>query len=126
MLLDITLLVDAMRGDAGARLFLEAQEEGGAVLRVPAPVLARVAEGMARSRSPPRDAERIREALLRLPEAPFTARHAMRAGDILGRLAPTLDPFDAMTAAVALVDDEPLATRNVRDFERIGVRVRAY
>jgi predicted nucleic acid-binding protein len=130
MLLDSTFLVDLMRGDPGARALLEAIEAGSEAARIPSPALAKLWEGAARSRHPPREAERLRDLLLAMPQAPFAGEHAVACGRILAaaeRAGAALDPFDAMVAAVASVDDETLVTRNARDFERIeGVRIRTY
>lgn len=130
MILDATFLVDLARGDPGARAFLEEAERGSEAVRVAAPALAKLGEALERSRHPPRQRERLVATLLAAPEAPFTARHAVAAGRILAeatRVEWPLDPFDAMTAAIAVVDEEALVTRNARDFERVAdLRVRSY
>lgn len=130
MIADVTLLVDLSRGDPGARAFVEAAERGSEALRVPAPVVARFWEAVERARHAPRDVERLRAVLAAAPSVPFTAEQAERAGRVLGRAARDglpMDPFDAMTAAVALALDEPLVTRNVRELERVeGLRLRSY
>lgn len=130
MILDTTFLLDLARGDPGARALLEQVEGGSEPLRIPSPALAKLWEGAQRSRHPPREAERVRDLLLALPQAPFAGEHAVACGRILAqaeRAGVALDPFDAMVAAIAAVEDEALVTRNARDFERVeGVRIRAY
>lgn len=130
VLLDTTFLVDLIRGDPGARAFLEAAEGGSEALRVPAPALARFWEALERSRAPPRDVLRVRAVLERAASAPFTAAHAVEAGRVLARSAregAPLDPFDAMVAAMALVDGEALVSRNAGELGRVeGLRLRAY
>ena len=130
MILDAAFLVDLARGDPGARAFLEEAERGSEAVRVASPALAKVGEALERSRHPPRQRDRFVATLLAAPEAAFTSKHALAAGRILAEAARAewpLDPFDAMTAAIAVVDDETLVTRNARDFERIpDLRVRSY
>lgn len=130
MLLDTTFLLDLARGDPGARALLEQAERGSEALRIPAPALAKLWEGAQRSRHPPREGERVRDLLLAMPQAPFAGEHAIACGRILAaadRAGVALDPFDAMVAAIASVEDETLVTRNAADFGRIeGVRTRAY
>lgn len=129
MILDTTFLVDLARGDAGARTLLATLEGGSEALRVPAPAVAKLLEAAQRSRHPPRDLERLRDLLLAVPQAPFEGPHAVACARILAdasRAGAPLDPFDAMVAAVAQVEDETLVTRN-RELERVdGVRVRGY
>lgn len=130
MIADTTFLVDLARGDPGARAALAAIEGGSEALRVPAPALAKLWEAVARSRRPPRSEADLREFLASVPAAPFEAAHAFVAGRILGDAAAAgvpLDPFDAMVAAIALVEEEPLLTRNAREFEAVReLRVRTY
>lgn len=130
MILDATFLIDLARGDPGARAFLEEAERGSEALRVAPSALAKLAEGVERARVRPREMVRIRELLVAGIEASFTGEHAWRAGELLARAerdGVPLDPFDAMTAAIALKEDEALVTRNARDYERIPeLRLRTY
>lgn len=130
MILDATFLIDLARGDPGARAFLEEAEKGSEALRVAPPALAKLAEGIERARSRPRELARIRDLLVAGIEATFTGEHAWRAGELLAQAARegvALDAFDAMTAAIALEEDETLVTRNARDYERIAeLRLRTY
>jgi tRNA(fMet)-specific endonuclease VapC len=130
VILDAGFLVDLLRGDPGARAALEELERGSEALRVPAGALARVAEAMARSRHPPREAERLRALLSEAPSVAFDAEQALRVGRLLAdaeRAGEPLDVFEAMVAAAALERDETLLTRNVREFGRVPeLRLRAY
>lgn len=130
MIVDVTFVVDLVRGDAGARALLEEMEAGSEALRVPAPTVARVWEAVERSRHPPRDPERVRRALAEAAPVAFTEEMAERAGRLLGareRDGDAMDPFDAMVAATALVLDQALVTRNVRAFDAVErLRLRTY
>jgi len=122
---DTTFLVDLARGDPGARAAAEAMEQASEAVRVPSPAALKLWEGVERARRPIREAAALRDLLLALPAAPFETRHALAAARLLADGA--LDPFDAMVAAIALVEGETLLTRNARDFDRIpDLRLRAY
>lgn len=126
MIADAGFLVDVVRGDPGARAFLEQAERASEPLRVPAPVVAKLWEALLRSRHAPRDTDRVREVLLGAPTLAFTSAHAVRAGRILARDA-ELDVLDALVAAMAVEEDEALVTRNQRDFAGVdGLRLRTY
>lgn len=130
MMLDTTFLVDLVRGDPGARTFLEEAERGSEAIRIPAPALARFWEALERSRAPPRDTDRIRDVLSNVGQAELGAAAAMRAGKLLGEAAREnrpMDVYDALTAAVSLEADEPLVTRASREFEHVrDLKLRAY
>lgn len=130
MIADTSFLVDLARGDPGARAALASIEEGSEALRIPAPALAKLWEAVERSRRPPREVLALQSLLLGVPSAPFEARHAIAAGRLLGAAAARgdpLDPLDAMVAAIALVEDEALLTRSLRDFGNVAdLRTRPY
>ncbi|HVL48675.1 MAG TPA: PIN domain-containing protein [Candidatus Thermoplasmatota archaeon] len=129
MILDASFLVDLLRGDPGARAALAELEKGSEAVRIPAPALAKLAEAMARSRNPPREAARLEALLLAAGGVALTGAHALRAGRLVGEAARdglAMDPLDAMTAAIALEEGETLVTR-AREYERVeGLRVRGY
>lgn len=130
MIVDTTFLIDLARGDPGARAAAESAETASEALLLPAPALAKFWEAIERSRRPVREKTVIEDLLLAQPSIAFGADHAIAAARILAAAAMAgrpLDPFDAMVAAVATVEGEPLLTRNARDFERIpDLRVRTY
>jgi predicted nucleic acid-binding protein len=65
-----------------------------------------------------------------LEELPFNAAAARLAGESLRRLPPGTSERlvrDAMIAATAVEQNEPVCTRNVRDFSRFeGVQIETY
>ena len=130
MMAGTTFLLDLARGDPGARAALEELERGSEALRVPAPALAKLWEGVERARTRPREAAALRDLLLGVAGAPFEGAHAVLAARILAQAARAgapLDPFDAMTAAMAVAEDETLLTRNARELAGIAdLRVRTY
>lgn len=130
MIVDTTFLIDLARGDPGALAAAERASTSSEALLLPAPALARFWEAVERSRRPVREKTVVEELLLAQPSVAFGGEHAVAAARILASAAAAgapLDPFDAMVAAVATVEGEPLLTRNARDFERIpDLRVRTY
>lgn len=117
-LLSTGFLVDLMRRDAPALELLRRLERGSAALRVPAVVYADLWEAAARSRSPPRDLDRV-EALLRgYASVALEPRHAMRAGRLAARH--DLSLRQALPAAVAIEEREELVARDVRAYAEIG------
>lgn len=130
MMVDTTFLLDLARGDPGARAALDEMERASEALRVPAPALAKLWEGIERARTRPRETAALRDLLLAVPGAPFEAKHAVLAARLLAdaaRAGAPLDAFDAMVAAMAVSEDETLLTRNARELAGVAeLRVRTY
>ena len=130
MILDTTLLVDLLRGNADARDQVAALEHAGELLWVPTPVLFELWEGIERADRPERERKRVEEILHAYTLIDFDARHAARAGQLSGALirrGEMIDPIDAQIAGAALVEGRPVLTRNVRHFERVpGLHVKDY
>ena len=100
-------------------------------LIVPAPVVSELVFGAYKQRDPIQ-----RERLIAVTQAllercrgkivPFDEADAELHGRLLGdgvRLGRTLPAGDAMIAAMALLRDLPVVTRNARHFRPVGVRV---
>lgn len=130
MIVDTTFLIDLARGDPGARAAAEQAATSSEALMLPTPALARFWEAVERSRRPIREKSLVEDLLLAQPSIAFEGEHAIVAARFLAAASASgvpLDPFDAMVAAIAHVEDAPLLTRNARDFERIpDLRVRTY
>lgn len=130
MIVDTTFVIDLLRGDRSARDLLASLEKGSAALRVPTPVLAELTEAWALSRAPAHDFDRALEILRAQPVVAPAAAHAQRAGRVLAdasRRGEPMEVFDAQIAAVALVEDEALVTRDVRAFAGVeGLRLVTY
>lgn len=71
------------------------------------------------------EARQVENAIAGHPIIEMDEMVARKAGQIAGRTG--LDPGDAAIAATALLLDEPVLTRNVKDFERIdGISIETY
>lgn len=86
--------------------------------------------GSERFFDPPQERARIQGLLARYAALPLTAEGADRAGKIHGALAKAGEPIgavDALIAAVALENDLPLLTRNLREFAKVqGLKLETY
>lgn len=117
-LLSTTFLIDLMRRDAPALDLLRRLERGSSAVRVPVVAFADLWEAAGRSRSPPRDLDRV-EALLRgYPAVAIEARHAMRAGRLAA--AHDLPLRDALLVAMAVEEREELVTRDAARFAGVA------
>lgn len=126
MILDTSFLVDLLRSDKAARARAGALEREGAILRVPAPAVYELWEGVERSRNPPREMMAVADLLQDYTQLSLEPRHAMRAGTISGSLARrgiVLDDIDTLIAGMAVEERMPVLTRNVKDFERVPALV---
>lgn len=126
-ILDTDVLLDAMRGREDAIRFIDTLLLGTQPVAVSAVTVVQLHEGIARSRTRDREAERVRSALLGVVAYAFTHDIAARAGAIQGELFRRGRPvpyLDLIIAATALHHGEPVATRNRRDFGRVpGLRL---
>jgi predicted nucleic acid-binding protein len=131
VILDTTFLVHLLRGRPDAfEKGVELAEEG-VVQRVPAPVVAGLSYGVERWGDA--DERRAYENAIRMyPVVDLTRELADRAG-VLGARADAaasegggIDKVDPMVAAAADFLGEPVLTKNVADFEALGVEVETY
>lgn len=121
ILLDTTVLIDLLRGRAGARARLTAMREAGDVPYICAINVEEIARGL-------RPAERgAADALLGgLRHVPLTEAEGWRAGDwrrAQAEMGTTLSPADCLVAAAAHSIGGRLATGNPRDFPMSGLTV---
>ena len=117
-LLSTTFLVDLMRRDPPALDLLRRLERGSAALRVPAVAFADLWEAAGRSRSPPRELDRLEALLKGYAPAAIEARHAMRAGRLAAQHGLSLR--DALLVALAVEEREELVTRDARAYAGIA------
>lgn len=133
MILDTAFLISVFKGTPAA--FSKGSElaESGIVQRLPSPVLYELQYGIEMGGD--EDERRLVENLAHLyPVVEADERLARRAGRLCAAADTAaggvdqagIDDIDPLVAAVADEYDEPVLTRNVGDFEKLGVEVETY
>ena len=129
MLLDTSFLIDLMNGDDGA---VEAARELEADLvqqRLSSMTLFELYYGIARATDAESERETVEDVLASKPVHPADAAVMRKAGRLAGELQNDGNPVgdgDVIIGATADVLEEPVLTRNVEDFERLGVEIERY
>jgi predicted nucleic acid-binding protein len=129
VLLDTTFLIDLMRGDEDA---IEKAEELSANLvqqRISSMTLFELEYGATRSVQTETERERIENVLASKPVHPADTAVMQKAGRLSAELENEGTPVadgDVIIGATAEVLEEPVLTRNVDDFERIGIDIATY
>lgn len=129
MLLDTTFLIDLMTGDTGAVEKARELETDLVQQRLSAMTLFELYYGAARSNQSEAERERIENVLASKPVYPADTAVMRKAGRLSGELVNDGDAVgdgDVIIGATADVLEEPVLTRNVGDFERLGVDVETY
>ena len=130
MIEDTTFIIDALRGDEDAIRYLDLIERENRPERVSSITVLELYEAVPQLNAP----EERRRAILDV----LDTRHSVvadeavmrKAGKVSGPLRARgegIDREDRITGATALLNDEPVATRNRNHFERIdGIDVETY
>jgi hypothetical protein len=129
VLLDTTFLIDLMRGDDDAVEKATELETDLVQQRISTMTLFELYYGVARSNQSEAEQETVEEILASKPAHPADTAVMRKAGRLSGDLANEGTPVgdgDVIIAATADVVDEPVLTRNVDDFERLGVDIESY
>jgi tRNA(fMet)-specific endonuclease VapC len=129
MILDSTFLIDVLRGNADVSALIEEIDATGTPF-VSAVTVMELHEGIHLADSTDAERSRVSELLTGINERPFDRACAMQAGEINARLVSAGEPIDGtdvMIAATAIVNDQPVVTRNTDHFERVeGLDVVTY
>lgn len=118
-----------MRGDTAAVERARELEEDLVQQRVSTMTLFELFYGDARSPQPNEERRQVEEVLETKPTYSADAAVMRKAGRLSRQLAnqgQTVGDGDVIVWATALINEEPLLTRNVEDFERLGVAVERY
>lgn len=129
MLLDTAFLIDLMNGDDGAVEKARELERDLVQQRLSAMTLFELYYGVGRVSQSETEREQVETVLSSKPIHPADTAVMRKAGRMAGELANEGNPVgdgDVIIAATAAVVDEPVLTRNVADFERLGVDVETY
>ena len=129
MLLDTAFLIDVMGSEDGAVEMARELEANLVQQRISAMTLFELYDGVARAVDSAAERETVENVLASKPVHPADTAVMRKAGRLSGELANDGTPIsdgDVIIGATADVVDEPVLTRNVDDFERLGVSVETY
>lgn len=130
MLLDTSFLIDLMRGDEDAVAKARDLEENLVQQRLSSMTLFELYYGVARSTQPADERQTVEDVLASKPVHPADAAVMRKAGRLSGELmndGNAVGDGDVILGATAAILDEPVLTRNVKDFERFDdIQVEQY
>ena len=129
MLLDTSFLIDLMDGDPTAVEKAEEIERNLIQQRLSSMTLFELYYGVSRSDRSEQERRQVESVLASKPVHPADTAVMRKAGALSGRLAnegSPVDDGDVVIAATADVVGEPVLTRNVADFDRLGVDIESY
>lgn len=129
VLLDSSFLIDLMDGDEGAVKKARELEQDLVQQRLSSMTLFELFYGIARAIDSEAERETVEQVLASKPVHPADSAVMQKAGRRAGELQNDGTPVgdgDVIIAATARIVEEPVLTRNVEDFERIGVDVDTY
>ncbi len=130
MILDTIFLIDIMRKDENACLKLKILGEKGESIFISVLSVFELHSGLARSEKTISTQNKVKEVLEQQLILPLDSSIAEKAGNIHGTLileGKMLDSMDCLIAATALLNGEPVLTRNVKDFSKVkGLHVEPY
>lgn len=130
MILDTAFVLDVLDGDGGAIETLKEVDSSRVQQKVSSMTVFELNQGIARADKPESERKRVLQVVESKPVVPADEAVMAKAGRIHGRLKNEGQPIgqsDCIIGATAIVEDEPVLTRNVDHFERIHeVDVRSY
>lgn len=129
MLLDTSFLIDLMDGDGDAVEKARELERDLVQQRLSSMTLFELYYGIARVAESEAEREKVERVLASKPIYPADAAVMRKAGRLSGELQNDGTPVgdgDVIIGATADVVEEPVLTRNVEDFERLGVDIETY
>jgi hypothetical protein len=129
VLLDTSFLIDLMNGEEGAVTTARELESNLVQQRLSAMTLFELQYGVARSNQSDAERDRVENVLASKPIHPADTAVMRKAGRLAGQLANdgnAVADGDVIIGATAEIVDEPVLTRNVADFERLGVDIETY
>ncbi|AHG02256.1 twitching motility protein PilT (plasmid) [Halostagnicola larsenii XH-48] len=130
MIQDTSFIIDLLRGDENAKRLLEILEKESRPQRVSAVTILELYEGVARSQTPETKRERILDVLETKHVITADQTVMRKAGKLSGGLlndGERIEREDCIIAATALLNDEPIITRNTKHFNRFDdLEVRSY
>ncbi|RZN44118.1 MAG: type II toxin-antitoxin system VapC family toxin [Methanophagales archaeon ANME-1-THS] len=122
MILDTSFLIDLMRTDSGAVRKLIELEKNEIAQEITAPTLYELYVGITLCDKPEKEKRKVLDTLTSTNILNLDAKSAEKAGEVQGRSIKEgmmIAPEDAMTAGIALLNEEIILTRNVEHFSHI-------
>jgi len=129
VLLDTSFLIDLMNGDEDAIAKARELEINLIQQRLSSMTLFELYYGIERSTRSDAERAKVENVLSSKPVHPADTAVMRKAGRLSGQLVNegnTVDDGDVIIGATADVVDEPVLTRNVDDFDRLGVDIELY
>lgn len=129
MLLDTSFLIDLMNGDGDAVEKARELERDLVQQRISSMTLFELYYGIARATDSEAERETVEHVLASKPIYPADTAVMRKAGRLSGELQNDGTPVgdgDVIIGATAEIVEEPVLTRNVGDFERLGVDIETY
>lgn len=120
--LDTSVLIALIRKDQDALDSLEAEAQRGGTVTTTPVNLCELYAGAKGARDPAREMSRVDELVARLEVLEFGVAAAQKYGELTREDALRKEPigdFDMIIAAIAIEEEEKLATRNVKRFGRV-------
>lgn len=122
MLADTTFIIDVMKKDTSAVRKAEELSDASVSILVGTPTIFELYVGVDLSVRSAEEREKVLGILRSLPHLPLDVASASKAGLIYAQRVKEktkIDPEDAMLAGIAIQNNEPLLTRNRKDFAGI-------
>ncbi len=130
MIQDISFIIDLLRGDENAKRLLDIVEKESRPQKVSAVTVLELYEGVARSQAPETKRERILDVLETKHVVSADQAVMRKAGKLSGELindGKQIEREDCIIAATALLNDEPIITKNTKHFNRVDdLEARSY
>jgi|TARA_B100001964_G_C14178128_1_gene574844 predicted nucleic acid-binding protein len=129
VILDSDFVIDVMLGKFDAIKRIEKLENSTEVL-ISTPTIFELFSGAIRSNKPEQEVTKIHNVLNRYKTLHLDINSAELAGRIEGKLikkGQRMGKTDTLIAGIALRNQQPILTRNIKDFSRVkGLKIETY
>jgi len=122
MLLDTSFIIDLLRGREKAVKKIKMLEAESTATNISSPSIFELFVGISLTKKPASEKKKIMDVLESWGTLVLDSECAAHGGIIHGQLikdGQAIDPEDSMIAAIALVNNETLLTKNTKHFNRV-------
>ena len=130
MILDTTFLIDLMEKDEGAAVRKQKLDDNAEICRTSAATIFELWAGIFMSKKTENEKRKVLNALSEVDIISLSGRISEKAGELHGLLKKDgndIGPIDSMIAATAILENEPILTRNIKHFARVkGLIMESY